>query len=228
VNISLGNAVSSSGLSLNGGYSYRIQKDRIIVTIDHIQSNRAYDNLSGTLCLAVQAFSFNDAPSSALTLASITLGELKGQHSLLNCAYDLIFHEPPAGIWKFALVLCEWNGTDYSVCDTAFFNEPYCVEVAPEKKNTGNEAKGHSPQTELKNRQPKPQKKPITLSDSDTNNLKKLNRVKLERLAKIKGIPLAVAERLVAQRPFHSIKAILSVKGVGPKTLHNIFDALNN
>ncbi|WP_420844880.1 helix-hairpin-helix domain-containing protein [Marinomonas algicola] len=52
--------------------------------------------------------------------------------------------------------------------------------------------------------------------------------MKLERLAKIKGTPLAVAERLVAQRPFHSIKAILSVKGVEPKTLHNIFDALNN
>lgn len=226
MNISTGNAVNQSGLSLNGNCGYRIQGDRILVTIDRIQSDRTYENLSGTLSLAIQAFSFNDTFSNGLTLASTTIGEVKGQHILPDCAYDLIFQEPPAGDWALTLSLSEWNGTDYSLCDIVYFNVPYHVEVASKNTNTCIETEADTIKTELKSDQPKQQKDPITLPESKACDFKQINRVKLERLAKIKGVSLKVAERVVAQRPYHSMKALLSVKGMGPKTLYKILDEL--
>jgi DNA uptake protein ComE-like DNA-binding protein len=48
----------------------------------------------------------------------------------------------------------------------------------------------------------------------------------VDKLLNVKGVPKKVLEKLVAERPFHSEKAVLNIKGVGPVMLKKIVSEL--
>ncbi len=111
---------------------YRIENDRVIISIQRIGNERAEDNLSGTLRLQLCAFFQGvDNRSEQLVLASTTIGEIKGQHFLTDCHYDLFFQQPTAGSWLLALQLSEWDSVDYTLCNSAYFDTLYQVQATP-------------------------------------------------------------------------------------------------
>lgn len=119
----------NSGIAMNG-CGYQIQGDRVIITIAQIISDRNADNLSGTLQVELCALQQNSEQLHEYSMATTTIGELMGQCQLTDCRYDLIFAEPPAGVWQFRLQLKEWDGQGYQMCDSAYFEVPYETDLS--------------------------------------------------------------------------------------------------
>ncbi|MBR7888047.1 helix-hairpin-helix domain-containing protein [Marinomonas sp. A79] len=197
------------------GCAYYIEQDRVVLSIEQISNHRMADNLSGTLRLQFCAFpKGSEHEVDETVLASTTLGEIKDQHFLSQCSYDLIFNEPPAGLWQLVLQLSEWNGEEYVVCDSAYFGLPYRVEPKPSKPKP-NQPTALTPQHSVK-------KNAIGCSDGYLA----INTTKVDKLLSVKGIPRRVLEKLVAERPFASEKAVLNIKGIGPVKLQRILSQL--
>ncbi|RBP85247.1 hypothetical protein EBI01_01220 [Marinomonas rhizomae] len=224
------NASNQAHLTIQGG-GYRIENDRVIISIQRIANDRVEGNLSGTLQLQLCAFQHGVGSSEAVVLASTIIGEIKGQHFLSDCYYDLLFRQPPSGTWQLSLQLNEWNGVDYTLCDSAYFDAFYQIE-APSDASTsvmqvdklGNEKAASTPKTTVV--------KPIVKEVKKNTNgyadgYLAINKSKVDKLLKAKGVPKKILERLVAERPFHSEKAVLNVKGVGPVMLGKIVAELS-
>lgn len=122
-----------NSLTLKGNVKYSIQEQRVLIEIDEISNQAEAGLLSGTLALELWALPapYQGSGFSGFALASTTIGELKSQHSLFNCQYDLIFNEPPEGNWHLVLMLREWNGQGYVTCDYVNFVLPYYQAPKP-------------------------------------------------------------------------------------------------
>jgi hypothetical protein len=220
---SLNHAPQDTNLALQG-CGYRIENDRILIFVHRIENNRSEENLSGTLCLQLSAFpKRSDDGTTPTVLASTTIGEIKGQHFLGDCYYDLIFQQPPVGSWVLALQLSEWNGIAYSLCDSVYFENPYqSTSSASNTADTVNKQEDVQAPTPKTPEQVDRIKKNIGCSDGYLA----INKSKVDKLLNVKGVPKKVLEKLVAERPFHSEKAVLNIKGVGPVMLKKIVSEL--
>ncbi|MCV2402085.1 helix-hairpin-helix domain-containing protein [Marinomonas sp. C2222] len=192
------------------GCAYNINEDRVLVSIDCISNQRPEGNISGTLRIDFCASSSHTSQNDSILLASTHIGELFGQHFLENCQYDLLFQQPPEGSWQLFLQLSEWDGVVYSPVDTIGFALPYIY--TPENENSQED-------TQLPKSAPK-----TTLEQPE--HYQELNRVKSKTLRALKGVQKKVLEKLISERPFRSKKAVLNVKGMGPKVLDKILDQL--
>ncbi|MCB5161734.1 helix-hairpin-helix domain-containing protein [Marinomonas algarum] len=198
------------------GCAYRIEHDRVVLSIQCISNHRNSGNISGTLRLQLCAYpKGSEHEAEPMVLASTTLGELSGQHVINNGLYDLLFQSPPAGLWQLVLQLSEWDGMDYISCDDAYF--PVLYHVTAEN--------AHSPDTTAK-KETSPDVKKNATGCSD--GYLAINQCKVKALLKVKGIPKKVLEKLIKERPFPSERAVLNVKGVGPVKLKRIIDQLTN
>ncbi|MGB1091342.1 MAG: hypothetical protein ACPGYX_04400, partial [Oceanobacter sp.] len=121
------------GLSLQGNCGYRIEESRVYVTVESINSNRDFDNLSGSLTLELWATRqpFDGVNLDGEVAAETALEPLQGQHFLPACEYDLDFNEPATGNWYMSLVLREWTEEGYQVRDFVNFEVPYVVSWQP-------------------------------------------------------------------------------------------------
>lgn len=134
-------SLSSSDLSrelcLNGTSAYTITGNRVLINIEEIANNRSADNLSGTLAIELWALSqpWQGAQFSGVCLAATEIGEVRGNHVLPNCQYDLNFTLPPAGSWSLCLMLREWENGAYVTRDTITFANPYVVDAPTQTRN---------------------------------------------------------------------------------------------
>lgn len=222
------NASNQAHLTIQG-CGYRIENDRVIVTAQRISSDRPEGNLSGTLRLQLCALRQSTGGSETIVLASTILGEIKGQHFLSDCYYDLAFQHPPAGTWQLVLQFSEWDGVDYTLCDSAYFDAPYQIEVSSdsfvpvmEKDELENEKAEPTPKIATENPIAKKPKEVKKNTSGYTDGYLAINKSKVDKLLKVKGVPKKVLEKLIAERPFHSEKAVLNVKGMGPVMLGKI------
>lgn len=251
-----------SNISMNG-CGYRITGNRVVISIDQIKSNRPSDNLSGTLQVQLCAISQNAGQLHEYRMASTTIGELAGQCELTHCEYDLIFEEPPAGVWQFILQINEWDGQAYTLCDSAYFEVPYetdltraypvteivtsTIEPTVVETTSDDVTTDHlTPLPEQDVQQAEAptvetstvDEKPVSASPSDKPSVKKnskagcddlslINQAKKAQLRGLKSINKKVLEKLIAERPFKSMKAVLNVKGMGPKVLDRMLQQLN-
>ncbi len=213
--------------------AYRIDEDRIVITVERISNHRDIDNLSGTLQLqlcAVRQETFG--ASETHVLASTTLGELQGQHGLIDCHYDLLFQSPPEGIWQLVLQLSEWNGTEYLICDSADFTVPYQANPPHFSVDTEEvvEAALEPTVEPVLESTVEPVAEPVTHvkknATGGVDGYLAINKSKVETLLSIKGVPKKTLEKLVKERPFASDKAVLNIKGVGPVMLQKIVTGL--
>jgi hypothetical protein len=209
---------------------YRIENDRVILSIQRIGNERTEDNLSGTLRLQLCAFLQDvDKRSEQLVLASTTIGEIKGQHVITDCRYDLLFQQPTTGTWQLALQLSEWDGVDYTLCNSAYFDTLYQVQAIP-----ANFEPTMSVDEKVKESVTPPPKVPITQKVVKKNVIgyvdgyRAINKSKVEKILKVKGVPKKLLDKLVAERPFRSEKAVLNVKGMGPAMLNKIIAELTS
>lgn len=216
---------------------YRIENDRVILSIQRIGNERTEDNLSGTLRLQLCAFlQDEDKHSEQLVLASTTIGEIKGQHVITDCRYDLLFQQPTAGSWQLALQLSEWDGAEYTLCNSAYFDTLYQVQAIPDQvqaipanfESTINVdekvAESVTPPSKIPSTQKVVKKNVIGYVDG----YRAINKSKVEKILKVKGVPKKLLDKLVAERPFRSEKAVLNVKGMGPAMLNRVIAELTN
>jgi DNA uptake protein ComE-like DNA-binding protein len=227
------NAFNQAHLTIQG-CGYRIENDRVIVTIQRIANDRVEGNLSGTLQLQLCAFQQGVGNAEAIVLASTMIGEMKGQHFLSDCHYDLLFQQLPAGNWQLVLQLNEWNGVDYTLCDSAYFDAPYQIEAsagysasAMKIKELEGEKAASTPKIATENPIVKKSKEVKKNATGYADGYLAINKSKVDKLLKVKGVPKKVLEKLVAERPFRSEKAVLNVKGVGPVMLGKIVAELS-
>lgn len=231
------NPIEFPPLTLSGYYGYAIQGNRITITVDEIANRREPGNLSGTLALELWALEkpYAGGQFVGFTLASTTIGELRGGDCLAGCRYDLIFSEPPAGQWYLALMLREWEGTGYVTRNWVNFNLPYCVADKP--VITRNEADNVINVVFSKNKTPAPQAagvEPAAVTDSPApakpaaNQTKRVsvNTASYGDLVAVKGVTKKLAENIIASRPYDSFEDLLKVKGMGAKLLNKVREAL--
>lgn len=123
-----------SRLTLEGDVGYRLHdnNNRVVINLQTIRSSRLPDTISGTLSVQLRAlpqgYDLVNNQEDGWILASTTIGELVGEHSLIDCQYDLLFQAPPAGLWRLVVQLREWNGSHYTLCDSIEFLHAYCLE----------------------------------------------------------------------------------------------------
>ncbi len=209
---------------------YRIENDRVIISIQRIGNERTEDNLSGTLRLQLCAcLQDGDKRSEQLVLASTTIGEVKGQHVITDCRYDLLFQQPTAGSWQLVLQLSEWDGAEYTLCNSAYFDTLYQVQAIPanfEPTMNVDEKVEESvtPSPKIPTTQKAVKKNVIGYVDG----YRAINKSKVEKILKVKGVPKKLLDKLVAERPFRSEKAVLNVKGMGPAMLNRVIAELTN
>ena len=225
----LNHAPQDTSLTLQN-CGYRIENDRVILSIQRIGNERTEDNLSGTLRLQLCAFLQDvDKRSEQLVLASTTIGEIKGQHVITDCHYDLFFQLPTTGTWQLALQLSEWDGVDYTLCNSAYFDTLYQVQAIPANfeptMNVDEKVKESvTPSPKVPTTQKVVKKNVIGYVDG----YRAINKSKVEKILKVKGVPKKLLDKLVAERPFRSEKAVLNVKGMGPAMLNKIIAELTS
>jgi DNA uptake protein ComE-like DNA-binding protein len=212
---------------LRGHVGYVINGHRITLEIAAIENPRPATNLSGTLALELWALptpysggNFNGAP-----LAATVLGTLSGQSEWNPPLLDLAFKSPPDGTWHFCLMLREWTGTGYTTRDYTNFAAPVAFHATPPE--AGEKTPTQAPFTAETSTQssPEPLIAPPKSSHRRTSAKKSdapatvvsINKATATELAAIPGLTKPLAAAIVAARPFASLEALLTVKGVGPK-----------
>lgn len=119
--------------ALNGHCAYRIEGDRVHLSVGEIANQRAQGDVSGTLSVELWALKrpYDGQSFEGVALAGTQIGEVLGQHYLSQCHYDLCFQSPPPGTWYVTLMLREWNGQAFETCDHVAFPLPHVVNWTP-------------------------------------------------------------------------------------------------
>jgi len=228
-----------SPLSLTGPCGYAIEEDRIAITIAEIANHRDPANLSGTLAIELWALAepYTGGGFTGAPLCGTSIGELRGQHVLANCRYDLIFQAPPPGTWSLTLMLREWTAMGYLTRDYVNFAAPYVAARQPAIMRSGLDDVMDVESAE--NRKPlgtpaEPVAAPPGLttapgrahtsssSEPPPDATVSLNAASSKDAAAVKGISETVAENTVAARPFASVDELPTVKGMRARLLKKV------
>jgi DNA uptake protein ComE-like DNA-binding protein len=112
--------------SLRGAVGYRIEGDRVHLSVEHIENPRQDANRSGTLALELWALAapYTGGSFQGVPLAGVAVGSLSGQSELATTSFALPFSRPPAGRWHFVLMLREWTAAGYVTRDFTNFDTP--------------------------------------------------------------------------------------------------------
>ncbi len=114
-------------LRFGGAVGYRLNGDRVAITVEKIENPRLAGNLSGTLALELWALSapYHGGAFQGVPLAGVAFNPLPGQWEYHTWSFDLPFAAPPAGSWNLTLMLREWTATGYMTRDFANFDQPF-------------------------------------------------------------------------------------------------------
>ena len=112
---------------MRGNVGYRLEADRVRLSVEHIENPRDALNRSGTLALELWAMAApftGGAIQDARLLAGVVLGTLAGQTESATTSFDLPFDRPPDGKWHFVMMLREWTAAGYVTRDFTNFLQP--------------------------------------------------------------------------------------------------------
>jgi Helix-hairpin-helix motif len=118
---------------MRGMVGYRIEGDRVRLSVERIENPRDAANRSGTLALELWALPapYGGGPFHGPRLAGVVIGQLCGQTELISIDFDLPFSSPPSGVWHFVLMLCEWTSAGYLARDFTNFINPVTYGLSP-------------------------------------------------------------------------------------------------
>jgi DNA uptake protein ComE-like DNA-binding protein len=240
-----------AGPGLDGAVGYSIEGESVVLSADRVLNRRPAGNVSGSLCLELWALGspYVAGTPSGHRLAVAELGSVFGQYQLTDVARRVAFTAPAPGRWHVALLLREWTLADgYVTRDQRAFDVLYeqaakVVERAPSQPTANTNvapiasARRASRQRPLAAGEgsagveaaPAPPAlvsaplapTPPALEGRD-KRLLSVHDASLEELARLPGLSLKVAKEIVKNRPFASLDALLSVRGIGEKTLRRI------
>lgn len=207
-----------------GAISYFTDQQRIHLALDGIASDRAADNLSGTLSIELWALdtSYHGGLFQGECLAATQIGELWGNHWLADCDYDLIYQAPAGNARHLCLMLREWNGVAFETCD--YRNFSHGLNTAEPRLKVVQAVAG----ADIIQLETTKKSKPTAASKATANNTKLcVNTASEKELGAIKGLSKKVARAIVEARPFSSMDELQKVKGLGRKTLEKLRDSLH-
>lgn len=207
---------------LEGGLRCELLDGSAEIAIGGIVNPRDAGNLSGTLALEVWAL---DAPYAGgswvgTPVASLVLGVLAGGEAWRDCQYSVpaVTTNPGAAL---TVMLREWTPAGYVTRD--YRNLPAAPSVAvPAKVEKKVEAKLAKEAEAPKKTGKKADKKAEAKPEAAKDGLVSVNQASVPELAAIKGVSKAVAEAIVAARPYAALDDVVRAKGVGPKLLEKI------
>lgn len=196
---------------LLGDVSCRVADGMAEIAIERIASPRSPDNLSGTLALEVWAL---DAPYQGgawqgQPVASVVLGQLSGGSAWADCRYSV-----PAvnASGTLTLMLREWTPAGYLTRDyrnLAAVSEPVSGDVEAAAKPAAKAGKSAT-------------RKASASKSADKTAPVNVNTASAAELAAVKGVSKAVAEAIVAARPYARLDDLLRAKGIGAKLLEKL------
>ncbi len=206
-----------------GAISYFTDQQRIHLALDGIASDRAEDNLSGTLSLELWALdgAYHGGLFQGECLAATQIGELRGNHWLADCDYDLIYRAPTEHGRQLCLMLREWNGVAFETRDYRHFS--HALNSAEPRLQVVQSV----PTADIVQLEKTRKSKTTTASASTRATKLCVNSAPEKELAAIKGLSKKVAKAIVEARPFTSLDELHKVKGLGKKTLEKLRDSLH-
>ncbi|MBE2212461.1 MAG: helix-hairpin-helix domain-containing protein [Opitutaceae bacterium] len=205
---------------LAGPVGYRVDGDRVRLEIAAIENPRDAANLSGTISVELWALAapYSGGNFRGAPLAGAVLGTLAGQGRWTQLSLELPYAAPAGAESQVVVMVREWTGAGYTTRDFANLGalEPRtpAEPAAPAPVPTPTLLPPATPPVVATT---KPAPAPATGSGKIS-----LNSATIEQLLTIKGLPRAVAERIVRDRPFGTVNDILQVKGMGEKLLTRI------
>lgn len=224
---------------IRGNAGYRIENERVMLTVDSIFNPRCTDNVSGTLSLELWALkeAYAGGAFEGVALRGATIGQLAGQSESTLREFNLTFTPPPAGVWHYVLMLREWTATGFVTRDFVNFSQPVTiagpapvmveapvvaneetvakVEVVPAKPATA--AVMAEPVKSVKAAAPNAAKKAKAPQVKETKV--SVNSASADELGAVKGMPEKVAKGIVKARPFADLDDLVKVSGMGVKLL---------
>jgi DNA uptake protein ComE-like DNA-binding protein len=127
---------------LDGSVGYQIDGSEVVLRADGIRNPRAADNLSGSLALELWALTdtYQGGPvESGSLLASVDVGRIAGESTIVSFEQRVTFNPPVAGRWNVVLMLREWAPAGYVTRDFCTFAQQYEVaelSAQPRLENT--------------------------------------------------------------------------------------------
>ncbi len=210
---------------MHGAVSCQLKDGVAEIAIESIASPRAPENISGTLTLEVWALDVPYAGGAwvGTPVASLVLGVLSGGTTWSDCHYSVPAVTANAGA-ALTVMLREWTPAGYLTRD--YRNLPAApaplVETPAAKKTAEKPAakKSAAKPAALKpaaKAAAKPVAKPAAAAAPVS-----VNKASVGELAAVKGLSQAVAEAIVAARPYAKLDELVRAKGVGPKLLEKV------
>ena len=211
---------------LHGAVACQLKDGVADIAIESIASPRAPENLSGTLALEVWAL---DAPYAGgswvgTPVASLVLGNLAGGSTWSDCHYSVpaVTANPGAAL---TVMLREWTPAGYLTRDfrnlpATLLAEPVVPVAKPAKA-----AKKAEPKVEKdveKKVEKKAAKKASAKPVAAKSEAVSVNSATVAELAAVKGLSKAVAEAIVAARPYAKLDDLVRAKGMGAKLLEKV------
>jgi len=224
-----------------GETAYLLSGDKIHLTVASLENPRELGNLTGTLALELWALTdaYSGSSFRGTHLAGVIVGQLAGQQSWRDLAYDLAFTPPQAGRWHLALMLREWTGAGYTTRDYFNFAQPLVIEaevpITPEPIPATPKPEPSATTRPVHKVVSVPAGKPVTASTKtkvlSTKAAKpasgvSINHATSAELAAVKGITKTAVTAIIAGRPYTTLDQLSKVKGVGTKTLAKIRSSL--
>lgn len=207
-----------------GKVGYCIESGRVRLEVEAIENPRSARNISGTLALELWALRapYTGGNFEGVALAGVSVGTLAGAERWSALEFELPCTMPPNGNWHVVLMLREWVGTAYVTRDYTTFAEPLTLlpaeTVAPAPKK--NETKIPPAPAEAPKKTSRKSAAAVRTGKVD------VNKSSVDEIAAIKGMTRALAEAIVAGRPFGAMEDLLGVRGIGEKRLAGLRGSL--
>jgi hypothetical protein len=114
---------------MSGNVGYRIDGERVQISVERVVNPRPAGNRSGTLSLELWALSapFAGGRFEGQHLAGVEIGSVNGQCEWALEPMDLAFTPPSAGVWQIVLMLREWTPDGFVTRDFANFANAFVV-----------------------------------------------------------------------------------------------------
>jgi DNA uptake protein ComE-like DNA-binding protein len=196
------------------------------VSVETIENPRTEDNTSGTLVLELWSLptEYTGGAFAGTQLASAILGVLAGQSSWQNTRVELPLVTASALGEQLVLMLREWTVSGYLTRDYRHVQlaEEVLPPVAAVVPTEQVEAKADvAPEPEaVAESAAKPESKPAPAPAVAAKAVApSLNSATFAQLTAGKMVSKAIAEKLLASRPYKSWQEVGKIKGVGDKVL---------
>jgi Helix-hairpin-helix motif len=214
---------------IRGAVGYRIDGDRVQVTVDRIENPRPAGTASGTLALELWALPapYTGGDFEGVGLAGVEIGSLAGQTESISNSFELPFSAPPSGAWHFVLMLREWTAAGFIARDFTNFTSPVIYAPVPAAAPipfAAPQIPAPAPAAKTRKSKAKPAAPAVAVPTKTVPATRavSINTASAERLAAVDGLTLKLAQGIIKKRPFASLDDLRKVKGISVSLLARI------